>query len=98
VSIGLPQRNNGHTIDGTDSPVDVEFIWVDENFSTGMQILAIFLVIFSQIDFRWLDEALGLALVNELLRVVPLIGNLAQNQLKGDFVTKCMKVLKPAVK
>jgi hypothetical protein len=85
VSIGLPQRNSGQKIDVADSPVDVEFICMDENFSTGMQIHAIFLVIFSQIVFRWLDEALGLPLDNELFRMVPLIGNLAQNPLKGDL-------------
>jgi hypothetical protein len=50
------------------------------------------------IEFGWLDEALVLAIDHGLLRLVPLIGNLAQNQLKPNIVAKCMKVLEAALK
>jgi hypothetical protein len=50
------------------------------------------------IEFGWLEDALTLALDHRFVRLVPLIGNLAQNQLKGNLVAKCMKILEAAVK
>jgi hypothetical protein len=45
------------------------------------------------IEFGLLDDALGVAAEHGLVRLVPLIGNLAQNQLKPHIVTRCTKIL-----
>jgi hypothetical protein len=45
------------------------------------------------IEFGLLDDALAVALEYGILRLVPLIGNLAHSQSKPHLVTRCMKIL-----